>query len=51
MAPDDVVGTWALGGYELHAANGPLTRPFGPHPHGYLLDAPEGLMAVVIMPR
>jgi len=40
MAPDDVVGTWALGGYELHAANGPITRPFSPHPRGYLLDAP-----------
>lgn len=50
MAPDDVVGTWALVCYELHAANGPITRPFGPHPRGYLLDPPEGLTPVAVMP-
>jgi len=45
------MGTWALGGYELHAANGPITRPFRSHSHGYLSDAPEGLMAVAVVPR
>ncbi len=49
MAPDDVIRTWALVSYELHAANGPITRPFGSHPRGYLSDAPEGLMSVTVM--
>jgi len=32
MAPDDVVGTWALVSYELHAANGPIPAPSAPIP-------------------
>jgi hypothetical protein len=42
----DIVGTWRLVTWRRYAEDGVLEHPFGEHPDGLLIYAPDGHMAV-----
>lgn len=50
IEPATLAGSWRLLSYVRYTAENEPTYPFGRQPQGYLIYAPEGWMAVMIMP-
>ncbi len=49
MASDSFVGTWKLISYEVRAADGKVTYPWGDKPEGRLMYSEDGHVSVAMM--
>jgi Lipocalin-like domain len=49
MADNSFVGAWALVSFEVRAANGAVTYPFGHDVRGYIMYNQDGYMSVAFM--
>lgn len=47
----EITGTWVLESWRRFDANGGVSAPFGEKPEGMLIYAPDGNMAVMMVPR
>ena len=51
LAPENLLGTWALVSYRIEMSQGSVAEPFGSDPVGELHYAADGFMAAHIMRR
>jgi hypothetical protein len=50
MKKEDVIGTWRAARYEMRAADGTMSQPYGAGPHlGHIIYHPNGTVSVLVV--